>query len=600
MLIELRFQWVILEIEIFLSQIHDTKIFLQQTIDTKIETLKTSKLEPIEQLDKAYDDIYAASIGRNNGQNEPGRRVVVDNALQWLLCSYRDLTIDELLIAVSIQRDGTKHLKVKKSRLRNLLSNFVTEGPSGEVRLAHLTIRPYLEKQTVDGQSIFEFSNINLTAALTCLHVMRFSSMEENHLQHEHRAEMEDSDAVDVKCFKAYSSFYWSLHSRAASNSKEVPKELQDLLKHIYGSVQQGPSDESTWTPFHDAIEQGQNEAVEYLIASNASLDQQDKLGNTPLHEAVQYRNAQALQVLLRCGAASQIKNNNGNTPLHLAAFTSAYGLVHQLLREEALPNEINFSGQAPIHVAVLHGRTEAVRAFISSGVDIDLKDYLQNSPLHYAVFTNQQNIALMLIRGGCAVNSQNEDGNSPLHFATRIASNPLSTLLLRNAARVDIRNKEGQTPTDPRFLIGLPSKVTGSLLEALATEKTTPRILPEYSFEVETLGFCSKCDNFAFWANTAAQSMYHEHHCSFRALQQSAGQGCRLCDLILKSILADVGTTPTDQPATNISVKFLFSRNRGDGNSQDLLIVRMGREVVTSLELFVDKGMYSQQLSNQ
>jgi ankyrin repeat protein len=499
---------------------------------------------------------------------------------------------------VSIKRDGTKYRNLKKRKLRNLLSNFMTEGPSGEVRLAHLTTRPYLEKRTVDGQFIFEFSNINLTAALTCLHVMRSSSMEENHLQNEHRAEMEDSDSVDVKGFKAYSSFYWSLHSRAASKSKEHTKELQDLLESMYGSIQPGPSDGLTWTPFHDAIEQGQNEAVEYLIASNVSLDQQDKLGNTPLHEAVQYRNAQAVQVLLHGGAAIQIKNNNGNTPLHLAASTSDYGLVHQLLREEASPNEINFSGQAPIHVAVLHGCTEAVRAFISAGVDIDFKDYLQNSPLHYAVLTNQQNIALMLIQAGCAMNSQNEDGNSPLHFVTRIASKALSTLLLRNAAIVDIRNRKGQTPTDSGFLTGLPSEVTRSLLEALATEKTTPKVLPEYALEVETLGFCSKCANFAFWVNTVAHSMYHEHHASYRALQQSAGQGCKLCDVILKSILANIGTMSTEQPATYLTVKFLLSRNRKDGNSQDLLIVRMGPAIVTSLELFVAKGMYSQQVS--
>lgn len=129
----------------------------------------------------------------------------MNKALRWLLCSYRDLNIEELLIAVSIKRDGTKYRNLKKRKLRNLRSNFRTKGLSGEVRLAHLTIRPCLEKRTVDGQFIFEFSNINLTAALTCLYLIRFSSTEENHLQDKHRAEMEDSDLVDVKGFEAYS-----------------------------------------------------------------------------------------------------------------------------------------------------------------------------------------------------------------------------------------------------------------------------------------------------------------------------------------------------------------------------------------------------------
>src|SRR4051812_24074266 len=104
-LIKHRFQLVVLEIEIFLSQIDDAKIALEETIDEKIKNLKTSKLEPIEQLDEAYDQIYAAATGRN----DPNHHVIVNNALQWLLCSYRDLKIEELLVAVSVKRDGTKY-----------------------------------------------------------------------------------------------------------------------------------------------------------------------------------------------------------------------------------------------------------------------------------------------------------------------------------------------------------------------------------------------------------------------------------------------------------------------------------------------------------
>jgi ankyrin repeat protein len=388
------------------------------------------------------------------------------------------------------------------------------------------------------------------------------------------------------------------LHSRAASKSEDRPEELRNLLESIYGSLQRDSSNASTWTPFHNAIERGQNETVEHLIAINFSIDQQDKLGNTPLHEAVQYNNSQAVQLLLRGGAAIQIKNNNGNTPLHLAAFTSDYGIVHQLLREEALPTELNFAGQAPIHIAALHGCMEAVRAFISTGVDIDFRDYLGNSPLHYAALTNQPNIALMLIQAGCAMNPQNEDGNSPLHFATKAALKDLSTLLLRNGAKVSTQNKDGQTPVDPEFLIELPSLVTRSLLDALATEKSIPKVLPECTLNIETSGLCSECANFSFWFSNAAPSMYHEHYTSYTALQQSAAQGCKLCNVISTSILADSGDTLTKEPATDLAVKILLSIYRKDGNPQDLLVVRMGSEIVTSLEPVMTNIMYSPQIT--
>jgi ankyrin repeat protein len=89
-------------------------------------------------------------------------------------------------------------------------------------------------------------------------------------------------------------------------------------------------------------------------------------------------------------------------------------------------------------------------------------------------------------------MNSQNKDGNSPLHFATKIVLKAVSTLLLRNSATVDIWNKKGQTPTNSGFLTGLSSSVTKLFLEALTTEKATPKVLPEYALDVKTLGFCS------------------------------------------------------------------------------------------------------------
>lgn len=61
------------------------------------------------------------------GKNDPDRKVIVDTALQWLLCAYRDLNIGELQIAASIKRDGTEYRSLKIRKL-NLLSNFMVEG----------------------------------------------------------------------------------------------------------------------------------------------------------------------------------------------------------------------------------------------------------------------------------------------------------------------------------------------------------------------------------------------------------------------------------------------------------------------------------------
>ncbi|PQE17175.1 ankyrin repeat protein [Rutstroemia sp. NJR-2017a WRK4] len=573
-------------------QIDDAKIVVRKTIDDKIERLKTSNLEPIEQLNEAYDQIYAAAIRKN----DPNRHVIVNNALQWLLCSYRELKIEELLVAVSVTRDGTIYEDLNTLKLKKLLSNFMIKAPSGEVKFAHLTIRPYLEKKMIDKHFIFESMNANLTAALTCLHVLRFPGTVNDHSPDDHRVRIDSSGSLDISALTAYSSSYWSSHSRAASKPEDPPEELRNLLESIHGSLNLASSDVSTWTSFHDAIKRDQNEVVEYLFASNFSMDQQDKLGNTPLHEAVQYKNSQAVRLLLLGGAAIQMKNNNGNTALHLAVYTSEYGILNQLLRKEASPMEWNSAGQAPIHIAALHGCIEALRAFISASLDIDYKDNFGNSSLHYSALTNQPNIALMLIQAGCAMNPQNEEGNSPLHFATKAAFEDLAALLLGNGAKMSTQNNDSQTPMDPEFLIGLPSPVTSSLLTALATEKCASMVVPECALDVETAGLCSVCANFSFWLSTAVQSMFHGHHTSYNALQQSAAQGCKLCKVISTSILADSGDMPTKKPATGLTVRILLSILRKDGNPQDLLVVRMGSEIVTSLEL-LGTSMYNPQI---
>jgi len=91
-----------------------------------------------------------------------------------------------------------------------------------------------------------------------------------------------------------------------------------------------------------------------------------------------------------------------------------------------------------------------------------------------------------------------------------------------------------------------------------------------------------------------------HEYYTSYATLQQSAAQGCKLCKVISTSILADSGEMPTKQPATDLAVKMLLSKYRKDGNPQDLLVVRMGSEIVTSLEILITKSIYSPQITYQ
>ena len=564
---------------------------MEETIDTKIQALKKSNLDPIDQLDQAYDQIYAASIGRN----DPDRKLLVNTALQWLLCAFRDLNVHELLVAAATKPDGTRYRSLKIRKLRNILSNFMVEGPSGIVRLAHLTIRPYLEKrmdENTNGEPVFELSVANSTAALACLHILRSAQHQDSSAAQSVTGES-DCDSSKVMSLNDYASFYWSLHCRAASRSGSIPKELKDLLQSIYGDFGAAPTTGvSRLTPFHNAIRQNQDGVVDYLIASNMSLEQKNKTGNTPLHEAVRFQARGVVKALLRGGAMINSQNNAGNTALHLAAFVGDVGITQELLREEAPVNVLNFAGQLPIHLAVLHSCTDVVRTFISSGVDLDLSDSKGNTALHYAVLTNQEAMISMLSQGGCAMNPQNQAGNTPLHLATSSTSEVIFSSLLPNGARSDIKNHDGRLPysinslenptRSPRLSSKLDNPQDRSLDISLSSKS-----------EGDASTLCYKCANFAYWVNTSARSMYHDHHSSYRALQQSSNVGCKLCKAILELISTSdsVPDTSRNQILTNIVVKVDLCRNSKGRTFQDLLIVKMGNEVVATLELFIDRG---------
>lgn len=76
----------------------------------------------------------------------------------------------------------------------------------------------------------------------------------------------------------------------------------------------------------HTAAHYGQKEAVEILIANNASVYAPDGFGFTPLHEAAMNGYPEVAKVLLAHGADLHARAKNGDTPLKTALWSRAHG----------------------------------------------------------------------------------------------------------------------------------------------------------------------------------------------------------------------------------------------------------------------------------
>ena len=90
----------------------------------------------------------------------------------------------------------------------------------------------------------------------------------------------------------------------------------------------------------HLAVQDGNTDEVQRLIAANAPLDSFDDVGNTPLHYAVEHERIDIATLLLDAGADVNARDepNIGNTPLASVAGRCSPAVAEFLINRGADP----------------------------------------------------------------------------------------------------------------------------------------------------------------------------------------------------------------------------------------------------------------------
>jgi ankyrin repeat protein len=550
-LISNRFQWVTLEIEIFLGP----DIMLMDTIDEKIEALRRKDLEPIDQLNIAYDQIYLSAIGKG----DPNRKLVVETALQWMICAYEEFHKEDLALIASIKPDGTAFQPILATRLLRICNNFIVESYSGVLRLAHLTVRPYLERrQTSDNP--FSSSMANLRAAMICLHFLN-PDREDRSLH----TLCEPAVTVSRK-IRAYAYKHWTLHSRDSKNNDETPLELKSLINALY--TFDLPS-----SPMHVAVRNGQVDAVQYGIATGANIEGKNLLGNTPLQEAVRWRSLPVLKLLLASGAAIDSQNTVGDTALHIASGIGLADFTEELLRHEADADISNYRGFAALHISVHHGHSQIVQLLLRFGAHIDYTDSRGNTALHYASMTSQEDVVAILVGAHCKKQLTNMDGETPLALAAYNKATEIEALL--EIDRTKIWNQ--------------------SIDHDKTCSSERQRLIRNQKIDFDTSGFCSRCD-LPRWYRSALQGLSDSFYSSYQELVESANEGCTLCKVFVQEIKAfGLENEFLNTLASGITIQMILcSLTPVEANRQDLVIISLENGVRLELELSINRSTLS------
>lgn len=197
--------------------------------------------------------------------------------------------------------------------------------------------------------------------------------------------------------------------------------------------------------PLHEAVNLGDTEAVEQLLADGINVDKRDGEGESALHRAAYHSRKDLVMILIGARADPNITDRKGKTPLRKAY--DSQEVAQSLLSADADPNVADKNGNTALHRAAEDDFVDVAQALLEAKADPDLLNDDDLSSLHTASIFGKVDVAKLLIKAGANLNAKGCGGNSPLHFAAYGDREAVGKLLLDADADADAINEDGETP---------------------------------------------------------------------------------------------------------------------------------------------------------
>lgn len=218
------------------------------------------------------------------------------------------------------------------------------------------------------------------------------------------------------------------------------------------------------WSLLHEAILNGDGDAVNYLITNGADINLPANDGWTPLHAASsgfvgnhdimvkekEYNYYEIFRMILDAGADVRAVTSDGWTPLHCAVInantgwmqskSAALNRIRDLLKAGADPEARDLNGRTPLHWAAMQGysnyvdektvvESDVAEILINSGADINAIDSFGRTPLHYSVKMGYESISLELVKAHANISVADLQNKTPVDIARE--SNSTSILFI-------------------------------------------------------------------------------------------------------------------------------------------------------------------------
>lgn len=125
---------------------------------------------------------------------------------------------------------------------------------------------------------------------------------------------------------------------------------------------------------------------IKYFIDSGSDLSKHNTdQGFTVLYAAVQKGDNEIIDLLIASGASpTQAISSTGDTPIAMAAFAGKLDILQKLESLGSSINTTNKKGDMPIHESIMGGHIDVIEYLLSKGVDINVKGGDGKTPLCY------------------------------------------------------------------------------------------------------------------------------------------------------------------------------------------------------------------------
>jgi len=109
----------------------------------------------------------------------------------------------------------------------------------------------------------------------------------------------------------------------------------------------------------HEAIKEGDIQAVKQHLATGTDVNAKDKRGGTALYSAAVVGHNEIAELLINKGADVRVKNKASFTPLHEGAYNGHKEIVELLITSGADVNAMKTDGMTPLDMASMNSHNE-------------------------------------------------------------------------------------------------------------------------------------------------------------------------------------------------------------------------------------------------